>query len=68
MAWCHPTLDYYVYHRTWTRTTSVLSPSTPAYNYNPSLFGSNLHTLPSGFLISINMNGRTLYSYKRNYG
>ena len=58
------------YYHTWgqTRNTGYLVPSTPSYSYKPMMFGSNLAGYGSGFLISINMNGRTLYSNKRNYG
>lgn len=56
------------YHHIWstTRSTSILSPSTPAYSYKPVMFGSNLKGYPSTFLVSINMNGNTLY--KRGEG
>ena len=58
------------YRHTWgsTRSTGVLVPSTPTYSYTPSLYGTNLYGFESGFIISCNMNGRTLYSNTREYG
>ena len=57
------------YYHIWENTRSgVLIPSTPTYSYKPMMFGWNLRDYSSGFLISVNMNGRTLYSKARDYG
>ena len=46
----------------------MLSPSTPSYSYTPAIYGTNLKGYTSTFLVSINMNGKTLYSNKRDFG
>lgn len=58
------------YYHVWqsTRSTSSLAPANPTLGYKPVLFGSNLKGYSSTFLVSTNMNGKTLYSNKRNYG
>lgn len=58
------------YYRIWDsgRSSSILYPATPSYSINPTLYGSTLSGYQSGFIFSINLNGKTLYSNKRNYG
>ena len=58
------------YYHVWTttRSTSILSPSTPTYSYSPAIYGSNLAGYPSTFLVTANMNGNTLYSFRRTSG
>ena len=68
IGYAHPSeLRYY---HTWSssRSTSIMYPATPSYGLNPTLYGSTLNGYTSGFLFSINLNGKTLYSNKRNYG
>ena len=67
IAWAHPTSYYYTHSNSITRSTS-LTPSTPAQGITESLFGSALDSQASGFIITVNMNGRTLYRYKTDYG
>ena len=57
------------YYSIWDSSrSSILSPSTPSYGINPTLYGSSLSGYQSGFIFSVNLNGKTLYSNKRNYG
>jgi hypothetical protein len=58
------------YYHTWSssHSTSIMYPAVPSYGIDPTLYGSNLNGHTSGFMFSINLNGKTLYSNKRNYG
>ena len=66
IGWTETSSERYYHIWSTTRSTSILSPSTPAYSYKPVMFGSNLKGYPSTFLVSVNMNGNTLY--KRSQG
>lgn len=57
---------YHIY--TTSRSTSIMYPATASYGLNPTLYGTTLSGYPSGYLVSANLNGKTLYSNKRNYG
>lgn len=58
------------YYHTWstTRSTGIMYPAQPSYGVDPLLYGTTLSGYPSSYIFSINLNGKTLYSNKRNYG
>ena len=68
IGWTDTGSEYYRHIWSTTRSTSILSGDTPTYSYTPAIFGSDLSGYSSTFLVSVNMNGKTLYSNKRDYG
>ena len=68
IAWAIDSDRRYYHHYGWNRAQSRLVASTPAYSYAPTPFGSNLYGYASGFTISVNLNGWTLYGSKREEG
>lgn len=58
------------YYHTWTSSHSSggIYPSNPSTAVQPSLYGTTLNGYPSAFMFYANLNGKTLYSNKRNYG
>ena len=58
------------YYHYWSssHSTSGIFPAQPSNSLSPLIYGSNLSGYPSSFIVSVNLNGRTLFSNKRNYG
>lgn len=57
-----------VFNRASSRDSSIISPTNPGSSISATIYGSTLAGLPSGYLFSINLNGRTLFSNQRNFG
>ena len=58
------------YYHTWSSSHSSgqIYPATATYALSPTLYGSTLSGYPSAYIVSANLNGKTLYSNRRNYG
>lgn len=60
--------SYYKCINSTTSTSGYLSPATPTYGVNISIYGSYLKTYSSPFVLSVNLDGKTLYSNQRTVG
>ena len=67
-AMAHTSSERYYGISSSSQGSSYLSPEAPTYSYSTGLYGSNLGGLPSSFIVSIDMNGNSIYSMDTDYG
>ena len=68
IGWTDSNNDRYYHISSYSTNHGNLSPSTPSAGNNPMIFGSSLAGNPSTFIVSMNLNGVTLYRNSRDFG